>query len=66
MNSKLFESLKLNESEAKSVVGGLTTSKGSDTAMTGGRYDVAFNTTDKGVIDTVYTSNGDGSLDQPV
>jgi len=63
LNSKLFESFKISDKEALKTMGGLKTSTGSDTSMTGGRYDIAFETTDTKSIDTVNT--GTGTLDQP-
>lgn len=68
MNSKLFESLKLNENEAKNVNGGLAyTSKDTDTAASTTSYDIAFWTTDvagkNGHWDTENT--GGGEKDQP-
>jgi hypothetical protein len=63
LESKLFESFKISNKEALKTIGGAKTSAGSDTSMTGGRYDIAFETTDTKSIDTVNT--GTGTLDQP-
>ncbi len=68
LNSKLFDSLKLSENEAKNLVGGLAyTSKGSDTAASTTSYDIVFWTTDingsNGHWDNENT--GGGTKDQP-
>lgn len=67
LNSKLFQSLKLSNDEAKACIGGMYTSKDSDTSVTGGTYDYTFCTTDvngeNGSTDTVNT--GSSTTDAP-
>ncbi|MVO07675.1 hypothetical protein GOQ30_00690 [Flavobacterium sp. TP390] len=67
LNSKLFESLQLNETEMQSCTGGNYTSRGTDTALSSTQYDVVFQTTDEkggnGVWDNQNT--GAGTKDQP-
>lgn len=66
LNSKMFQSLKLTNDEAKKCLGGMYTSKDSDTSQSG-YYDVTFATTDANggnqSVDAVFT--GQSTEDAP-
>lgn len=68
LNSKLFESLQLNETEMQSCLGGNYTSAGLDTQQSGTQYDVVFQTTNEngggGVWD--HQNTGASTKDKPV
>jgi hypothetical protein len=70
LKSKLFESLKLSDNNARNCFGGAYTSSGSDTNMQGGSSDVAFNTLDASGKslgwDTAKTSIAGDTKDKPV
>ncbi|MFD2602566.1 hypothetical protein [Flavobacterium suzhouense] len=62
INSKLFESLKLNDKEAKNLVGGGDyTLKADDTSVRGGQYDVVFDTLDKSGGSTGWDTENTGT-----
>jgi len=61
LNSKLFESLKLNEKEAKNLMGGAYTINTSDTNNSSGQYDVTFSTLDKGGKSTGFDTQNTGT-----
>ena len=68
LKSKLFESLKLSEKEAKNTIGGRYTATGSDTtSSTSANFDVTFSTTNADgspkATDAVFTGSTD--TDQP-
>ena len=69
MSNKLFQDLKLENTEIVKVIGGLLahTENGSDTDPIGGGYDVLFFTKDKNCTDSAKTDNDDStSTDKPL
>lgn len=70
IKSKLFNEFELNKDKQSKVIGGLmNTAVGGDTNVSGGGYDIAFDTLDASGantgIDTVLTSPKGTTLDKP-
>jgi hypothetical protein len=67
LNSKLFGNYKLNKSQLNSIVGGSYTAVGSDSTMTGGNFDISYNTLDSSGehVEVDHTGTGTSTRDKP-
>lgn len=69
ISNKLFQDLKLENSEIVKVVGGIgtSTSTGEDTGLSNGQYDISFQTLDSTGANSAidYTPTGNTEKDKP-
>lgn len=67
LNSKLFGKYTLNKPQLNSVIGGSYTAVGSDSTMTGGNFDISYNTLDSSgeLIEVDHSGTGTSTRDKP-